>query len=114
MNYSHGQHGLYRSRRGLIFGVCRGLADYMNVPAFWMRVLALLVLVFTGFWPVVGIYLVAALLMKAEPSLVLCREEAGGCRGVYDHQESLDRRLQRLEGSVTDKERDWERRLYQG
>lgn len=114
MHYESTMHtGLYRSRRGLIFGVCRGLAEYMNVSVFWLRVLVVITFIFTGFWPLAGIYLVAALLMKPEPTLVLCREEASAYRGARTTCDSLEHRLQRLEGAVTSKERDWERRLYQ-
>ncbi|MGD9064609.1 MAG: PspC domain-containing protein, partial [Desulfobacterales bacterium] len=60
--------GLYRSRNGIIFGVCRGLADYLDFSVFWIRVIAIILFIFTGFWPVVGIYLLAALLMKLAPS----------------------------------------------
>ena len=60
--------GLYRSRDGILFGVCRGLAEYFDLSVFWTRVVAVIVLVCTGLWPVVGLYLLAALLMKPEPS----------------------------------------------
>ena len=69
---------LYRSRHGRILGVCRGLAEYMNVSVFWTRVIALALLVFTGFWMVLGIYFVAALLMKPEPVVPLESEEDDG------------------------------------
>ena len=29
--------GLYRSRNGVILGVCRGIADYFDLSAFWIR-----------------------------------------------------------------------------
>jgi len=58
---------LYRSRGGLVLGVCRGVAEYMNLSVFWTRVVAVGLLVLTGLWPVVGVYLLAALLMKREP-----------------------------------------------
>ena len=60
--------GLYRSRNGILFGVCRGLADYFDFSVFWIRAIAVILFIFTGFWPVVGIYLLAALLMKSEPA----------------------------------------------
>ena len=59
--------GLYRSRDGVLFGVCKGLARYFDLSVFWTRVVAVIVLICTGLWPVVGLYLVAALLMKPEP-----------------------------------------------
>lgn len=62
------RRGLYRSRRGILFGVFRGLADYFDVSAFWMRVIAIVLFIFTGFWPVAVLYLLAALIMKPRPS----------------------------------------------
>ena len=41
----------YRSRSGMIFGVCRGLADYLDFPVFWMRVIWLVVLCPAGVLP---------------------------------------------------------------
>jgi phage shock protein C len=61
-------HGLYRSRRGVLFGVCKGVADYFNLSVFWTRVIAVAIMVCTGLWPIVGVYLLAALLMKPEPA----------------------------------------------
>jgi phage shock protein C len=115
--------GLYRSRRGIIFGVCQGIADYMDISVFWTRVIVLAFLVFTGIWPIVGLYVLAALLMKPEPVLPLHTEEdhefynsylASGSMAVRRLKRSFDnlnRRIQRLEDLVTTREYDWERRL---
>ena len=65
--YTRVKRGFYRSRDGAIFGVCRGIADYFDFSLFWTRMLTIILLVVTGFWPVVILYLVAALLMKPEP-----------------------------------------------
>ena len=35
---------LYRSRRGVIFGVCRGLADYFDFNVVWIRVIFIIIL----------------------------------------------------------------------
>ena len=56
------RNGLYRSRKGMLFGVCRGLATYFDLNVVWIRVLAVISLVVTGLWPMTGIYLVAALM----------------------------------------------------
>ncbi len=62
------RHGrLYRSRDGMIFGVCKGLADCWNLRVFWVRIVAVAILLCTGIFPIVFIYLIAALLMKPEP-----------------------------------------------
>lgn len=59
--------GLYRSRRGIIFGVCRGLADRFDLSAFWLRVITIATFILTGFFPVGVVYILMALLMKPEP-----------------------------------------------
>lgn len=117
--------GLYRSRRGVILGVCRGLAEYFDISVFWVRVIAVGALVFTGLWPVVGIYLLAAVIMKPGPvapldsandeefynSYTASRSMAlDRLKRTFDH---LDRRLRRMEDTVTTHEYDWERRLNQ-
>ena len=59
--------GIYRSRNGVIFGVCRGLAEHFDFSVFWARAIAIIFLLVSGFWPAIGLYLVAALLMKPAP-----------------------------------------------
>jgi phage shock protein C len=115
--------GLYRSRDGAILGVCKGLAEYFDFPVFWMRGIALALLVFSGIWPLVIAYFVAAVLMKPEPVLPLEtegeREFYNSCassrsmalqrlKRIYDN---LDHRIRRIEDIVTAPEFDRERRL---
>ncbi len=114
---------LYRSRHGLIMGVCRGIADYFDFSVFWTRALTLFLFLVSGFWPVAVIYFVAALIMKPEPSLPLHAEEEKDFYESYVHSrrpaidrlkrryDNLDRRIQRMEHVVTSKEYDWENRL---
>lgn len=115
--------GLYRSRDGVLFGVCRGLANYYDLSVFWVRALAVAVLIMTGLWPMVGIYLVAALVMKPEPvrpiqddderefynSYIHSRESAA--QRIRRRARDLERRIRRLEDSVTSREFDWDRRI---
>ena len=78
----------------------------------------------TSFGPAIGIYIVAALVMKIEPVLPFETEEdhefyhsyaasrsmaLSRLKRTYD---SLERRLQRLEGTVTARDYDWEERLH--
>ena len=115
--------GLYRSRTGLIMGVCKGMAQYFDFSVFWMRAITVVLLLFSGLWPMLVVYIVAALLMKPEPVLPLATEEEQDfynsyttsrsmalrrLQRIYDH---LDRRIQRLESTVTTREYDWERRF---
>ena len=59
------KQGFRKNRRdGMIFGVCRGIADHYGFSVFWTRFLAVCACIFTGFWPAVGLYIVAALVMK--------------------------------------------------
>ena len=115
--------GLYRSRSGKILGVCRGLAEYFDFPVFWIRIIALVLLVSSGIWPMVVLYFVAALLMKPEPVLPLETEgeqefynSYASSRRMALHRlkrtyDNLDRRIQRIENIVTAREYEWERRL---
>lgn len=120
----HTTTGLYRSRRGLLFGVCRGLADYFDFSAFWMRVLCVAAFIVTGFFPVVVAYLIAALVMRLEPAGSLAFDSTyGDCGGaerpatlqrIRSSFESLDRRIQRIESAVTAREYSWDERLRNG
>lgn len=120
--YTHGG-GLYRSRKGIFFGVCRGLADYFDFSVFWMRVLCIVAFFVSGFFPIVIAYVAAALLMRLEPVLPL--ENDGDAefynsyttsrpmalRRLRNTFDSLDRRIQRMEDIVTARDYDWDERL---
>ena len=115
--------GLYRSRSGMIMGVCRGIGDYLNFSVFWIRAILIILFLISGFWPVVVLYFLAAILMKSEPVIPpyqhyegrFCATYARNRRSSSDHrkgrQQTLERRLHNLESIVTSKEYDWERRL---
>ena len=115
--------GIYRSRMGVIFGVCKGLADHFDFSVFWARAIAVLFLLITGFWPAIGLYLIAALLMKPEPAVPIETDAEQEFYDSYTHSrhlaaqrlkkryENLERRIQRMEHIVTDRNFDWEKRL---
>ena len=117
--------GPYRSRKGMLLGVCQGLADHFGISPFWVRMAAVAALPFTFFWPVIVIYIVAALIMKLEPILPLEDEDDAEFYHSYAHSSSmalhrlkrtfdnLDRRIQRMEDIVTSKENDWDRRFQE-
>lgn len=121
-----GRRPLYRSRRGRIAGVCKGVAEYFEIPVFWVRVFAVVLLFFTGVWPMVALYLLAAFLMKPEPVIPLRTAEdqafydtytgsrTAALRNLKRTYERLDRRLRRLEDHVTAREYDWDRRFRTG
>ena len=115
--------GFYRSRRGMILGVCKGIADYFDFSVFWVRFIAVALFLFTGFWPTAVIYFIAAFLMKPEPVMPI---DNAGEQEFYDsyvrsrgvaadrlkrRYENIQRRIQRLEHTVTKPEFDWEERL---
>jgi phage shock protein C len=122
---TEGRRGLYRSRRGIICGVCRGVAEYLDFSVFWTRAITVALCFFTGIWPMVGIYVLAALLMKPEPLLPIETDEEMEFYSSYVNSramalqrlrrvfDKLDRRVQRVEDAVTAREYDWERRLRQ-
>jgi phage shock protein C len=114
---------IYRSRDGAILGVCKGIAKHFGISLFWTRVVAVFLLLASGFWPALGAYLLAALILKPEPVIPFDAEGEEGFYETYAHEprraapglkqryERLERRLRRLEDSVTAKSFDWDRRL---
>ena len=111
--------GLYRSRDGVIFGVCRGIAEHFDFSVFWVRALAVIAAVVTGIWPAIGLYCLAALLMKPEPKpekdqFTASNSESASSSSVHRaaerikrRYEDLDRRIQRMESIVTSREFKW-------
>ena len=116
--------GLYRSRDGIILGVCRGVADYFDFSAFWIRAILIVVFIFTGFWPVIGIYILAAILMKSAPGLPGEKDSKRKYHGSYRRTgretserikrkwRHLEKRIRQMEDKVTSREFDWNNRFY--
>lgn len=119
----YGGRRLYRSRYGVLCGVCRGLSDYSGLGVGWVRFFVLLLLVFTGVWPMVAIYFAVCLVVKPEPVIPLENESQRDFYDGYVNSRSralrdlkrrfsnLDRRLCRIEDRVTSREFEWEERL---
>ena len=119
--------GLYRSRHGVIAGVCRGVAEHLDLSVFWFRVIVVLVVFFTVTFPIaIVLYVVAALLMKPEPIEPFA---SGADREFYDSYmssrplaidrlrrtyEALDRRVCRMESIVTSRDFQWRQKLERG
>ena len=120
------RNGIYRSRSGAILGVCKGLAEHLDFSIFWTRVIALILLFVAGFLPAIGLYLLAALLMKPEPVIPIhdaaekefydsyTNSRQGAVQRLKRRYENLQRRIQRMEHIVTSAEYDWENRLNNG
>jgi len=118
------KRGFYRSRHGVFFGVCRGIAEHFDFSVFWMRMLWLLSGLFLISIPLLLIaYIVLAILMKPEPVVPF---ESDADREFYSSYitsrelavdrlrrecDTMERRIQRMESIVTAPEFDWERRI---
>ena len=115
--------GLYRSRNGIILGVCRGVAEHFDFSVFWARTIVFILFLFSGFWPIAVLYFIAALLMKPEPVIPIQTEDQqefydsyvysrkGATDRLKRRYDNLDRRIQRMEHTVTAREFDWDQRL---
>ena len=119
----HDRPGPYRSRRGLLFGVCRGLAEYFGLSTVGVRIVFVIIALGTSLGPMVVVYLLAAMLMPIAPvippnndaetefynsytasrSMAILR-----IKRTFDH---LERRVQRIESMVTSRDYDWDQRL---
>jgi phage shock protein C len=107
--------GPFRSPNGLIFGVVRGLADHYNISPFVLRLSILAASVFLAFWPVLLLYIAAAIVMPSEPKVLPLNERSKEVfllgqvdpetliEGLAARSESLERKIRRLEDHVTSK-----------
>lgn len=108
---------LYRSRSGLIFGVCKGVAEYLGIGTGLVRFITIVLFLATGFWPVGVIYLALGLVLdKAppptpEPNTSSALSRAEKLRELHKRMEQLDGRIRRMEDTVTRPSFDWEKRL---
>jgi phage shock protein C len=99
------------------------LAEHFDFSVFWTRIIAIVFLIVAGFLPAIGLYLVAALLMKPEPVIPIkdsgekefydsyTYSRQGAVQRLKRRYENLQRRIQRMEHIVTSAEYDWENRL---
>jgi phage shock protein C len=120
-----GRKTLYRSRNGLILGICRGVADRYDIPAFWIRVGVIVLMVTTTVWPVVLVYFGIGFLLKPEPIIPFTNESEDEFYGSFTNSRSmalhrlkkkfdqLQNRLHRMENVVTSKEFNWEMKMKQ-
>ncbi len=120
---SMSEFGIYRSRNGLVFGVCKGIADSRGFSVGLTRILAIAILIFSAIVPFVIGYILLAIFLKPEPipryddwgeeefddTLSYSRGEA--LRSLKNSFDRLDERICRMESRVTEKDFDWEQRL---
>ncbi len=114
---------IYRSRNGVFLGVCQGIADHYNLSVFWIRLGLVVVFLLSGFWPVIGIYIVAALLIKPKPVRPIETEDEQEFYDSYVNSprnaaqrlrrkfENLEKRIRRMEDKVTGRDFEWERKF---
>lgn len=115
---------LYRSRDGIILGVCKGVADFLGIPVLWVRIATLLTLIFTGFFPVAAVYIIAGIILSKEPPLTPQNQaennfyssyqnsRTSALRNIKSRIDRLHTRVQRMESQVTSQDPTWEERLY--
>ena len=118
-----GEKRLYRSRNGVLLGVCRGLAEYFNISLFWTRMTVVIIFLISGLWPITLIYILASLLMTPEPVKPLTsaedrdfyddyvRSRPGTIRRMARRFQNLERRIRRMEDAVTGRDFEWEKRM---
>jgi len=80
-------------------------------------------MLFSGFWPVLFVYFVASLVMKPEPVRSINSADEQEFYDSYVHSrpnaarrlkrrfKNLERRLQRMEDTVTGREWEWEQKM---
>lgn len=114
-------HKLYRSRNGKVFGVCQGIADWKDLPADTLRLIVGISILVTGIFPGVLIYAIVALLLPLEPSSrnsYYERDEKEEDKdfskdSLHETFEKLKRKVENMEESVFNKERDWDKRFHE-
>jgi len=121
---SMSRRGLYRTHNGVLLGVCRGVADYFDFSVFWIRATAIILFICTGFWPIVGVYILAGLLMKFDPARSgggKSKPGEGGQRRCTRNDTAerlrrkwkhLEKRIRNMEDKVTSREFDWNSRFH--
>ena len=115
---------LYRSRRGKIFGVCQGIADWRDLPVDLLRLIVAVSIFVTGVFPGIVIYALVALFLPLEPGYRTYYEESeengkssrdGFTRTREELRETFERLTRKVEGmeeEIFDKERDWDHRFH--
>lgn len=116
-------HRLYRdSERGLVAGVCAGIANFFGIDAVYVRVAAVIALVPFSV-PVLAAYIAFALLLPVRPqALFRSSEEESFWRGVAmdpgrsasslsDRFRALEARLVAIESHVTGQDYDLRRKF---
>ncbi len=117
---------LHRSNDRIIFGLCQGFATHFDLSVVWIRLGLVVTFVMTGFFPVVVIYCIAALVIKPETKTEIQENHEEdfyetnasarmlSLRRLKNKFDAIDARIRRMENHVTNKSYDWERRFKAG
>jgi phage shock protein C len=106
---------------GWIAGVCRGIADYFDWKVAWVRLLVVLMALFTAFWPVFIVYCIFWYVMDSAdlgspgrpkwsdmPIAAATRNSQANAnvdlRDIKERFGRLDERLRRLEEAALNKD----------
>ncbi len=97
-----------RSPRGKIFGVVTGLAEWRGLDPGMTRAIVFLIVLFTGVFPGIAIYLALALILPPQAD-----DDIAGGRG-RSSDDTIYAEWEEAETSAYDKEKDWDERFRNG
>ena len=97
-----------RSPRGKIFGVVTGLAEWRGLDPGMTRLIVFLIVLFTGVFPGIAIYLALALILPPETD-----DDISGSRGRRS-DDPIYAEWEEAETNAYDKEKDWDERFRNG
>jgi len=113
MSEFRSQKKLYRNRkRGVVGGVCAGLADYFDVDVVLLRIIAVCCLVFTLQVALIA-YVIAYFVLNDDPNTLVnesgelqskfrrSHERRAVLNSVHDRFSKVERRIRQLEAYVT-------------
>ncbi|HUH85335.1 MAG TPA: envelope stress response membrane protein PspC [Stellaceae bacterium] len=115
---------LWRDRdRGILAGVCAGIADYLGIEPIVTRIVAVAGLIFFPFPTLVAYLILAVALRPKPPALYQSRDDEAFWRGVnaaptdtfqsLRHKfRDLEERLRRMESQVTSADFDLHRKFH--
>ena len=113
MTYS--SRKLYRSRNGMLLGVCQGIADWRDMPVSVVRLIVVIITLATAVAPCLIIYLIAGFMLPLEPRGYGSGPRRSTMDDIKDQFDDLKSRVNRMEDEETgDKESDWDRRFHNG
>lgn len=120
--YDFKKNKVYRSREGMILGICKGLAIHYDIPVFWMRIGMGFTAMVTSGWAIL-VYFGLAMIMRPMPILPLSNEDENEFYDSYTSSRSmalhrlkrkfdgLNDRIHRMEDVVTSKDYQWQQRF---